>query len=108
MASPHEVYDEAIKLKDAGDLNGAIAKLQGIIEAHPDHADSHSALAVFLEKVGQADAAISHARRVCDINPSDPFSFTQLSVICVKCGRIQEAEDARAQAHAAQMGGESG
>ena len=29
----------------------------------------------------------------------DPFSFTQLSVIFQRCGRIQQAEDAMARAH---------
>lgn len=104
MPTPHEMYDEAIKLKDAGDLPAAIAKLQEIVAQHPNHTDSHSALAVFLQRQGNFDAAIEHAKKVCELMPNDTFSFTQLSVIYVKCGKIQEAEDAKARAHMIQAG----
>ena len=40
----------------------------------------HSALAVVLQKLGRHDEAIQHARRVCELEPNDPFSFTALSV----------------------------
>jgi hypothetical protein len=33
-----------------------------------------------LQKLGRHDDAISHARRVCELEPNDPFSFTALSV----------------------------
>lgn len=102
--TPHEIYDEAIRIKDTGDLEGAVAKLKQVLDVDPNHVDTHSALAVYLQKLGQFDEAISHAKKVCELAPNDPFSYTQLSVIYVKCGRIQEAEDARAQAHAAQGG----
>ena len=104
MSSPHTTYDDAIQLKNNGDLEAAIAKLKENVEAHPDHVDSHSALAVYLQKLGQFDAAIEHAKRVCELSPQDSFSFTQLSVIYVKCGKIMEAEDAKAKAHAVQHG----
>ena len=42
---------------------------------------------------------IEHAVRVTQLEPNDPFSFTQLSVIFQRCGRIPEAEQAMAQAH---------
>ena len=104
MPSPHELYDQAIELKNQGDLDGAIAKLREVVEMEPDHADSHSALSVYLQRQGKFAEAIAHAKKVCELAPNDPFSFTQLSVIYVKCGKIPEAEDARARAHAAQMG----
>jgi len=104
MSSPHEMYDEAIRLKNAGDLPGAIAKLQETAAAHPNHTDTHSALAVYLQREGKFEEAIEHAKKVCELVPNDPFSFTQLSVIYVKCGKIQEAEDAKARAHMVQAG----
>jgi len=45
------------------------------------------------------DEAILHARRVTELEPNDPFSFTQLSVIYQRCGKIPEAEEAMARAH---------
>jgi len=103
MPTHHEMYDEAIQLKNAGDLPGAIAKLKELAEVAPDHIDTHSALAVFLQREGRFEEAIEHAKRVCELSPADPFSYTQLSVIYVKCGKIPEAEEAKARAHMAQM-----
>lgn len=102
MPTPHQLYDEAIELKNSGDLPAAIAKLQEVAAAYPDHVDTHSALAVYLQKEGRFDEAIAHAIKVCELNPKDAFSFTQLSVIYVKCGKIPEAEEAKARAHMVQ------
>ena len=41
---------------------------------------AHSALAVVLQKLGRHEEAIQHARRACELEPNDPFSFTALSV----------------------------
>ncbi len=105
MPNPDEMYDEATRIKDSGDLEGAVAKLREILEADSNHALSHSALAVHLQKLGQPDEAVSHARKVTELEPDDPFSFTQLSVICMRCGLIQAAEDAMAQARNIQTRG---
>lgn len=103
--SLHEQYDAAIELKNQGDLEGAISKLEEIAKENPEHTDTHSALSVFLQRVGRFEEAIAHANKVCELQPDDWFSFTQLSQIYVKCGKIQEAEDAKARAHVLQHGG---
>jgi len=104
MPSAHEVYDEAVKLKDQGDLAGAVAKLRTVLEIDPRHTDTHSALAVYLQRMGDLDGAIEHAKKVVELQPNDTFSYTQLSVIYMRCGRIPEAEEAKARAHMVQMG----
>ena len=76
-----------------------MAKLREILKIDPNHSLTHSALAVHLQKLGHLDDAIAHATKVTELEPDDHFSFTQLSVICMRCGRIQEAEDAMAKAH---------
>lgn len=98
MSTSDEMYDAAVKLKDLGDLAGAVLKLQEVIAADPGHAVSHSALAVYLQKLGRLDEAIHHARQVVELEPHDSFSYTQLSVICQRCGKIPEAEEALARA----------
>jgi Flp pilus assembly protein TadD len=103
MATSDELYDAAIRLRDAGDLSGAVLKLQDIERNDPGHALTHSALAVLLQKLGRLEEALSHAVKVTELEPNDPFSFTQLSVICQRCGRIPEAEDAMARARMMQM-----
>jgi len=94
-----QIYDEANKLKQDGDLEGAVAKLREIIEIEPGHVLTHSALAVHLQKLGQLEDSIKHAVKVTELEPNDHFSFTQLSVIYQRCGKIAEAEYAMAMAH---------
>ncbi|MEZ6067239.1 MAG: tetratricopeptide repeat protein [Planctomycetaceae bacterium] len=104
MASAHELYDAAVALKAAGDLDGAIAKLREVLEVDPNHSDSHCALAVYLQKAGQNEAAIQHALKVVELQPSESFSYTQLSTICMRCGQIPQAEAALARAREIQGG----
>lgn len=100
MSTADQMWDEAVKLKDQGDLEGAVAKLKEGLALDPNHLLTHQALAVHLQKLHKPDEAIHHALKVTEIDPNDPFSFTQLSVIYQRCGKIQEAEDAMAKAHA--------
>jgi len=88
MANPDQMYDDAIALQEQGDAEGAVAKLEEILTVAPDHVLTHMALGVNLQKLGRLDDAVSH-----------------LSVICQRCGRIAEAEDAMAKAHLLQHGG---
>lgn len=105
MATLHELYDEADRLKEAGDLEAAVAKLQEILAQDENYVLAHSALAVHLQRLGRNEDAIRHANRVTELEPDDPFSYTQLSVIYVRCGKIQEAEDAMAKSREVQMRG---
>lgn len=97
-SNPDKLYDAATKLKDQGDLAGAVAALKEILKNFPDHLQTHLALGVHLQKLGLPDEAIVHAKRVAELSPGDAFSFTQLSVIYQRCGKIMEAEDAMARA----------
>ena len=100
--NPDKMYDAANKLKEEGDLQGAADALMKILEIDPDHLHTNMALGVYLQKLGRPEEAIKYAVRVTEVQPEDPFSFTQLSVIYQRCGRILEAEDAMAKAHALQ------
>ena len=80
MADLTQLYDEADKLKQAGDLEAAAAKLQEALGQDESYALAHSALAVVLQRMGKHDEAIKHAQKVCELEPNDPFSFTAMSV----------------------------
>lgn len=105
MSNPDTMYDEAHKMKEEGNLEGAVAKLQEILEIDPQHSLSHSALAVHLQRLGKPEEAIAHAKKVVELDPTDSFAYTQLSVISQRCGLIQEAEDAMAKASEVRGGG---
>lgn len=95
---PNKMYDAAMKLKSAGNLEGCVDALKAILEPHPGHIQTHMALAVYQQKLGRFEDAIHHAKKVTELAPDDAFSFTQLSVIYQRCGKIFEAEDAMAKA----------
>jgi Flp pilus assembly protein TadD len=102
MATREERYDAAQRLKDEGRLAEAVSAMEGVVAEHPDFALAFSALAAWCTKLDRHDQAIAHARRVCELEPRDPFSYTALSVACVRAGRIPEAEDALARSRALQ------
>ena len=105
MATTDELYDEATALREAGNLEAAVEKLNEGLGVDPNHTLSHQALGVYLHKLGKLEDAILHAKKVVELEPEDAFSYTQLSVIYQRCGRIMEAEDAMAKAREIQMGG---
>ncbi len=98
MLTSAQLYDEAVKLKDEGRLEEAVAKLREILAGEPNYAFAHGALSIYLGRLQRHDEAIAHAKKVCELEPNDPRSFTALSVVCVRAGRIQDAEDAKARA----------
>ncbi len=102
---PSKLYDAAMKLKSSGNLEGCVEALKHILTIDPINVQTHMALGVHLQKLGKFDEAIAHAVKVTELAPNDPFSFTQLSVICQRCGKIFEAEDAMAKARLLQGGG---
>ncbi|MEI7781421.1 MAG: tetratricopeptide repeat protein [Planctomycetota bacterium] len=104
MASREERYEAAEALKNAGDLAAAVRALEELVADAPDFALAHSALAAWCTRLERHDEAVKHARRVCELEPQDPFSYTALSVACMRGGRIAEAEDALARSRTLQGG----
>lgn len=104
MPTSLELYKQYEQLNAAGDIEGGIAKLQELIAADESYALAHAALAVALGKVGKHEEAIEHAKRNCELEPNDAFSFTALSVTYQRAyagtnnmAYIQAAEDAMAR-----------
>ena len=104
MPTPNELYDQAVDLRDAGDKPGAIARLEEAVGLDPAFAIGHGMLAKLHADLAHADEAIAHAQKVVELEPDDTFSYTALSVIYQRCGRIPEAEDAKARAFNKQHG----
>lgn len=104
MATREERYQAAETLKNGGQLAEAVTLLEGLVADHPDYALAYSALAAWCTRLERHDDAVRHARRVCELEPKDPFSYTALSVACMRGGRIAEAEDALARSRMMQGG----
>jgi Flp pilus assembly protein TadD len=98
MPTPDQLYDEAIDLQQTGKLEEAVGKLESLLVSHPDFALAHAGLSVYYGKMNRHAEAVEHARKVCELDPDDPFSFMSLSLICQRAGLIPEAEAAMTQA----------
>jgi tetratricopeptide (TPR) repeat protein len=111
MADVDALYADAERLKDSGDAEGAIAKLNELLAVDDSHVLSHLTLAVLLGKVGRHEQAVVHVQRACDLAPTEAFNFTAASVCYQRAFAgtgdrtyIQKAEDAMARAHMLQGG----
>jgi predicted Zn-dependent protease len=98
MPSADQTYDEAIELQQSGKLEEAVGKLEQLAADEPSFALAHAALAAFYSKLERHDEAVEQQRKVCELEPEDPFSFMAMSMICQKAGQIAEAEAAMSTA----------
>ena len=104
MTDREDRYAAAETLKNEGKLAEAVASLEALVAEQPDFPLAHSALAAWCTRLERHEEAIQHARKVCEMEPKDPFSYTALSVACMRGGRIAEAEDALARSRMLQGG----
>jgi len=104
MPTPNELYDRAVDLKDKGEKAGAVALLEEAVSLDPAFVIGHGMLAKLYADLAESDKAIHHAKKLVELEPDDFFSYTALSVIYQRCGKIPEAEDAKAKAYYKQHG----
>lgn len=97
-------YNAAEKLKDEGKNEEAIAILEQILEEEPNHVLSHLTLGRIYTLQGKFDQAIAHSQKACQLEPTEPFNFTAMSVTYQRAFAgtqdhkyIQLAEDAMAE-----------
>ena len=98
MADADQIYDEAVNLQQAGKIGDAVGKLEELLVSTPDYALAHAGLSAFYSKLNRHAEAVEHARKVCELEADDPFSFMALSLICQRAGLIPEAEAAMSEA----------
>ncbi len=106
MSDSMQLYKEADQLKNDGQLEEAIAKLNELLANDEGHVLSHLALAVLYGRVGKHEDAVRHGQRACELDSNDPFNFTAMSVTFQRAWQgtqqqeyIQMAEEAMARAH---------
>jgi len=105
MSNVHQLYDQADAMKDAGKNDEAIALLlQGLAEDET-HVLSHLLLCRIYTQTGRHGEAVIHGLRACELEPTEAFNFTALSVAYQRAWAgtndknfITMAEDAMGQA----------
>jgi len=104
VTTKNELYNEADRLKDDGQFDAAIKKLNELLAIDDHYVLAHSALAVVYGKLNRHDKAIEHGVRASELEPDDSFSWTALSVTYQRAFAgtnehkyIQMAEDAMAK-----------
>lgn len=105
MSDIHSQYNEVEKLIDDEKFDEAIEGLNAIISDDDTFVLGHLALARVYTKTGQHEQAIQHGEKACELEPSDPFNFTAMSVTYQRAWAgtqeqqyIAKAEDAMAKA----------
>jgi Tfp pilus assembly protein PilF len=104
MPTPDQLYDQAMDLRDRGDKPGAVEKLEEAVALDPAFTLGHGLLAKLYVDLAESDKAIAHALKVVELEPKDTFSYTALSVVYQRCGKIPEAEEAKYKAQSIQFG----
>lgn len=109
MPTTVELYKEAEALKRESKWEEAIAKLEELLKQDESHVLSHLALAVLYGKVGKHAEAVQHGERAVDLEPTDQFNFTALSVTYQRAFEatqdrtfIYKAEQAKERSHTMQ------
>ena len=105
MSDVNAKYNEVEKLIDDEKFEEAIAGLTAITGEDESFVLAHLALARVYTKTGQHDLAIEHAEKACELEPTDSFNFTALSVTYQRAWAgtqeqqyITKAEEAMAKA----------
>ncbi|MBT3341833.1 MAG: tetratricopeptide repeat protein [Gemmatimonadetes bacterium] len=80
------------------DFEGARQDFEAALQIDPEFGDIHHSLAHVFDKLEDTEQALVSARRAVELNPEEILAYTTLSVMCMRKGLIQEAEDAKARA----------
>jgi predicted Zn-dependent protease len=73
-------YNEAEQLKNSSKPEEAEKILLEILQSEPTHVLSHLTLARIYTGLDRHDEAVTHAERACELEPTESFNFTLLSV----------------------------
>lgn len=80
MSDLHAAYNDIEKLIDEEKYDEAIQGLNSILDQDQGFVLAHLALARVYTKTGQHAEAIEHGKKACELEPTDPFNYTAMSV----------------------------
>lgn len=98
MSNSQTLYDEALALFRVENYEGAIQKLEFLVQQDPVFEDAYEALALLSQKAGRLNEAIEWAKKWIRLNPLAIMAHTNLSRFYVAKGMIAEAEHEQGEA----------
>lgn len=101
--SHEEHYEKGMEHFADDQLELAIEELKKAVEANAEFGDALHALTMCYYHHGDLDQALEYGKRFRDQEPSNPLSYTSLSMIYHAKGMVPEAEEMGAQAKTAEQ-----
>ena len=106
MSDARALYREGFKHFVEDRVEPALECYRRALEADPELAIAWNGLSMALRQHGDLNGAIDAACKLVELEPDDPLSHTNLSILYQSKGMIQEAEDAKARAMQLQLAAE--
>jgi tetratricopeptide (TPR) repeat protein len=103
MTDARTLYREGFQHFAEDRIDEAIDCYRRAVDAAPDLAIAWNGLSMTLRRKGDFDAAIEAGLKIVELEPNDPLSHTNLSILYQEKGLIQEAEDEKALAMQLQL-----
>jgi len=98
MSDRQAYYLAGLKLFGENKNAEAIVEFDKALAQDPDWTDGLHAKATALSKLERYDEAIAIVERIIELEPTDAFAYTSLSIFLMRKGKIPEAEAASAKA----------
>src|SRR2546421_1505944 len=105
MATPDDIFDDAIGDVAIGDLGSAVEKYRRCVQLDPDFFDGWHALGMALMKLGRFEEAIEAGKRAVELRPNDQIGWASLLLFFNRAWDIKEAGSARTKAKILSLGG---
>jgi len=101
MSAQEDLYDRAVDLVADGKTEEAVAVYREALALDRDFVDAWTGLALALAELQRFDEAIEAGKRLVELEPEDPLSYTNLSRFYQQLGNVPEAEAWAAKARIA-------
>jgi len=103
MPDAHALCREGFRHFSEDRIDEAIDCYRQATDAAPELALAWNGLSMTLKRKGDLDGAIRAGMKIAELEPDDPLSHVNLSILYQAKGLIQEAEDEKALAAKLQL-----
>jgi Flp pilus assembly protein TadD len=98
MSDARALFKEGFQHFASDRIDEAIDCYRRAVEADPKLSIAWNGLSKTLQRKGDLDGAVEAALKIVELEPNDPLSHTNLSILYQAQGKITEAEDEKALA----------